>query len=60
LADLGSTNSLAVVSQAGIGSNALVLQDTPNAAIINQTADGASAVVIQVTGEGNFAAIIQK
>jgi hypothetical protein len=59
LAVLGEEGSLAVITQSGATSNALILQDTPNVAVINQTAESASAVVIQAGGEGNVAAIIQ-
>jgi hypothetical protein len=37
----------------------MIHQDTPNVAVINQTAEGASAIVIQTGGAGNVAAIIQ-
>jgi hypothetical protein len=56
---LGADGSMAVITQSGIESNALILQDTPNVAVINQSAEAASAVIIQTGGEGNVAAIIQ-
>jgi len=59
LAALGTDGSLAVISQSGSNSIAMIQQDTPNVAVINQTADGASAIVIQTGGAGNVAAIIQ-
>jgi len=59
LAALGTDGSLAVISQSGSNSIAMIHQDTPNVAVINQTAEGASAIVIQTGGAGNVAAIIQ-
>ena len=59
LAALGTDGSLAVISQSGNDSMAMIHQDTPNVAVINQTADGASAIVIQTGGANNVAAIIQ-
>jgi len=58
-ATLASDGSMAVITQSGTDSNALILQDTPNVAVINQTAEAASAVIIQTGGENNVAAIIQ-
>ena len=51
---------IAVITQSAGGSVAFIDQTGVNAAVISQAAaDGGVAVILQ-TGEGNFAAIVQK